>query len=311
MSYILEALRRADAERERGAVPGLHAQPTIGELEIPATRERRPMALAAAGIGVLVVLIGAVILLGPWRGAPAGDAREAVSAGATPAQVNVPPANATPAGTGPMADAGVPPSPPVPPAQPPQANAAISPLPMATRIAPEVSDQRTPAVGNTITAPGTRGAAPAAADANPAAHAGARAATARGGAGAGNGAEAKAPAGPAASEAAMEGPVEHYGPPLAAATTPAPAPTTAPAPAPAAANPVRKLSELPPNVRATLPNLTVGGAIYSDTPSGRMLILNGQIYHEGEKPAADTVLEQIRLKSAVLNYRGQRYEITY
>ena len=27
MSYILDALRRADAERERGNVPGLHAQP--------------------------------------------------------------------------------------------------------------------------------------------------------------------------------------------------------------------------------------------------------------------------------------------
>ena len=26
MSYILDALRRADSERERGAVPGLHAQ---------------------------------------------------------------------------------------------------------------------------------------------------------------------------------------------------------------------------------------------------------------------------------------------
>jgi general secretion pathway protein B len=27
MSYVLDALKRADAERERGAVPGLHAQP--------------------------------------------------------------------------------------------------------------------------------------------------------------------------------------------------------------------------------------------------------------------------------------------
>ena len=27
MSYILDALRRADAERERGTVPGIHAQP--------------------------------------------------------------------------------------------------------------------------------------------------------------------------------------------------------------------------------------------------------------------------------------------
>ena len=30
MSYILDALRKADAERERGNVPGIHAQPTIG-----------------------------------------------------------------------------------------------------------------------------------------------------------------------------------------------------------------------------------------------------------------------------------------
>ena len=30
MSYILEALRRADAERERGAVPNIHAQPLQG-----------------------------------------------------------------------------------------------------------------------------------------------------------------------------------------------------------------------------------------------------------------------------------------
>jgi general secretion pathway protein B len=42
-----------------------------------------------------------------------------------------------------------------------------------------------------------------------------------------------------------------------------------------------------------------------------MLILNGQIYHEGERPTPDTVLEQIHLKSAVLNFRGTRYEITY
>ena len=31
MSYILDALRRADAERERGGVPGLHTQPTPTE----------------------------------------------------------------------------------------------------------------------------------------------------------------------------------------------------------------------------------------------------------------------------------------
>jgi len=64
-------------------------------------------------------------------------------------------------------------------------------------------------------------------------------------------------------------------------------------------------------VRSQLPRLAVGGAIYSETPSARMVILNGQVWHEGEKPAADTVLEQIRLKSAVLNFRGQRYEVAF
>ena len=96
---------------------------------------------------------------------------------------------------------------------------------------------------------------------------------------------------------------EHYGAPIAAAATPAPAP--------ARGNAVSNINDLPPNVRATLPRLSVGGAIYSETPSARMVILNGQVFHEGDKPATDTVLEQIRLKSAVLNFRGQRYEVSF
>jgi general secretion pathway protein B len=286
MSYILEALRRADAERERGAVPGLHAQSTVGEIEIPPTRERRPGVVVAAGVGVLAVAIGAIAWLGPWRGAPAPDTRTA----AVPAMADAPAATTTSPAAAPAhpatADAVAPAAPtPTPmPAPPPQATAAMSPLPMASSLPPEVSQPRAPAPLTPTTAAPAAKAAPAAATAD------ARAVS-------------KAlPAAPA-SGALLEGPVEHYGPPLAAA---------APAPAPApAANAIRKLSELPPGVRSQLPNLTVGGAIYSDTPSGRMLILNGQVYHEGDKPAADTVLEQIRLKSAVLNFRGTRYEITY
>jgi general secretion pathway protein B len=94
-------------------------------------------------------------------------------------------------------------------------------------------------------------------------------------------------------------PVEHYGPPIAAA------------PATARGKAVPSINDLPPDVRSTLPHLAVGGAIYSETPSARMVILNGQVFHEGDKPAADTVLEQIRLKSAILNFRGQRYEISF
>jgi general secretion pathway protein B len=95
--------------------------------------------------------------------------------------------------------------------------------------------------------------------------------------------------------------VEHYGAPLQpASTTAAPRAATVPG-----------INDLPPEVRAQLPRLAVGGAIYSDTPSARMVILNGQVFHEGDKPAADTVLEQIRMKSAILSFRGQRYEVTF
>ena len=71
------------------------------------------------------------------------------------------------------------------------------------------------------------------------------------------------------------------------------------------------MGELPPDVRQALPKLVVSGATYSDNPAWRMLIINGQVFREGEKPAADLQLEQIRPKSAVLNYKGQRYLMAY
>lgn len=57
MSYILDALRRADAERERerGAVPGLHSRPISAGATAPATTGR--WALAGL-IGLSLVLVG-------------------------------------------------------------------------------------------------------------------------------------------------------------------------------------------------------------------------------------------------------------
>lgn len=74
---------------------------------------------------------------------------------------------------------------------------------------------------------------------------------------------------------------------------------------------VYALNELPENIRRQLPQLTVGGAMYSDNPANRMLILNGQLFHEGDHPIANLKLEQINLKSAVLSYQGYRYGINY
>ena len=68
---------------------------------------------------------------------------------------------------------------------------------------------------------------------------------------------------------------------------------------------------LPDDVRRSLPALQVGGSVYSSNPRDRLLILNGRPFQEGEMPAPEVTLEEIRLKSAVMRYRNHRYTINY
>lgn len=92
------------------------------------------------------------------------------------------------------------------------------------------------------------------------------------------------------------------------------APQVTPKPAAQAAAPAARvpaMSELPEDIKRDLPQLTIGGAMYSDTPASRMLIINSQVFHEGDQPYQGLVLEEIRLKSAVFKYRGYRYAINY
>jgi general secretion pathway protein B len=71
------------------------------------------------------------------------------------------------------------------------------------------------------------------------------------------------------------------------------------------------LSELPDDIRRQLPATNVGGSMYSATKANRILILNGQVLHEGDTVAPQLVLHEIRLKAAVLAYKGYRYEIAF
>jgi general secretion pathway protein B len=61
MSYILDALRRADAERERDPGRGIHAHP----VPLPAESARRTPLWIAAGGAALVLLVAFVMLLRP------------------------------------------------------------------------------------------------------------------------------------------------------------------------------------------------------------------------------------------------------
>ena len=84
----------------------------------------------------------------------------------------------------------------------------------------------------------------------------------------------------------------------------------APAPDPADA-PVVSREQLPPNIRAELPQFAVGGSIYSKNPAARSLIVNGQLYREKDRLTQDLTLEEIKLKAAVFSFRGHRFEVLF
>jgi general secretion pathway protein B len=232
MSYILDALRRADSERERGTIPSLH---TKAEALIDAEDDEgfgsRPHPLLWAVIGLSVVLAGVLA----WQ-----------FMGSSPAEPAPMPAfNQTPA--------------PVVPAPAPAPAPASVPPPMAT-VAPPVPQPAPPPV-------------------------------------------AMAPARSVAQAPVQAAPRKQ--PARVAAKASAPASAAAPE------RPVQTLAELPENIRRELPQITVGGAMYSESAANRMLIINGQVFHEGDKVSGELVLEQIKLKTAVLAYKGYRYGISY
>jgi general secretion pathway protein B len=91
------------------------------------------------------------------------------------------------------------------------------------------------------------------------------------------------------------------GQPQAAATPPADKPASDP--------PIYAREQLPPNIRAELPALSIGGAIYSPRAPDRSLIVNGRLFRENDTLAQDLLLEQIRQRSAVFRFKGYRFEV--
>jgi general secretion pathway protein B len=243
LSYILDALKKADAERERSAVPGLHAHPLDG----PAGHGRREGRLPWPALAITaIVLLAAALAWMLWsdRG------------------VRMPPL---------VAEAPLQPATPVTPAPAP----APLPAPLPAAEAQPPLAQATPPQAAAPSAPPRHAAAP---------------------------------------------------PPVAPALPPRATPSQAPAPVaravePAAPKPaasaalaqarVPLLSELPADVRATLPPLAISGAVFSPTPSARMLFINGQVLREGEAVADGVTVERIGAAASVLSARGVRFEIKH
>jgi len=266
MSYILDALRRAESERERGSVPGLHSQTVPPTTPDPAPRSPLPP-WVAAGVGGAIVLVG----VAAWFWLRPGDAPAPVQ---VQVQVDRAPIAAKLA------------TPPLAPKASMDSTRAPFPAPVPTTPVPA-----------TAAAPAT---IPAAAPAPPAPPRPAPTA------------EPTPPAPPAPGTATATAPSN---PPATRPATALPGPALASAPAaapqPRAEARVINFEQLPEDVRRAIPPLVIGGAIYSDNAASRMLIVGGQLLHEGDSAGPGLTLEQIKPRSAVLRWKQLRYEVTF
>ena len=146
MSYILEALKKAQAERQLGNAPTIHAPQPVQAAEPGAAASRRPL-LIGLGAGVLVVLLGGLFA---WQRTPApagvpaasGQPAAAPAPAAQPAAPTVPTQVPAQASATPSAAAGAasntlevsaPPAPPAPPLRP--AHVAEAPTRSAAPVA--------------------------------------------------------------------------------------------------------------------------------------------------------------------------------
>ena len=241
MSYILDALRKADAERRGVDAPAAQAEPAVlleterdGDAPSLATK---PWVWMLCGVGIALAGAGGWAW---WRSGAASPPLQAVA----PAAV---------AGTAPSA-------------------AGVADLAPAEAVAPSPAPSPAPAQ-NVDALPVFPPPLPEPVKPPP------------------------APAPAAAPKPAL--------PPGIAIVNPAPATAAAPG------ERVFRLDELPEAVRRDFPKLAVSGAMYSERAADRMVVLNGQVFHEGDALGRDLRLRQIKLKSAVFDFRGHRVELGY
>ncbi|MGK5020432.1 general secretion pathway protein GspB [Janthinobacterium sp. LB2P10] len=82
MSYILEALKKSQAERQLGELPSIHAPHVPLHAAAATSAARRPSVwLALGGVSVAVAVAAALLLWQPWQ---AGAAAAAAAAAAAP-----------------------------------------------------------------------------------------------------------------------------------------------------------------------------------------------------------------------------------
>lgn len=275
MSFIYEALKRAENDNARGVV----APATVRR---PAFFAARPRWWLWLLIGILGANAALLVTLVFYRGSRSPAVMTAATTGAAPA--------AGPVVSSPPDVQAAPVSPPSPP--------AIAPA------EPPVVDTPAPAAPRArLVVPTTPAAPPSARAARPAPRIAER--PARPVTPSVPRVDAP-PAGSTPSVVARDTAEPRPASPRMSAPA-APVSPSGPVVAPAAPVPAVDVAT-PPAVEA--PKLQIQVVVYSDVPAERMVIIDGRRYSEGERVDADTVVERITPDGAVVTRRGQRFALT-
>jgi general secretion pathway protein B len=274
MSYILDALKRADSERRRGTVPSIFAQQATYVSAEPQARGNIKAVLWLIA-GLLAVITAGLA----WKltsNDPTGDRAALASNTAvapTPANLPAPAAVAVnPPAAGADADTGEAPDTNVAPSRPTVAAQS------RTASAPGAAASRRPAAPAAQRPPATNAAPPVSAAANRSAAA----------------ADPSTPPAPSAKTVRRPEPRKEDDTTTLTST-----------------QRVYAVSELPADIQQQLPKLAISGGAYSTDPASRLLIVNNQVFTEKSQPVPGLSVEQIRRNAVVLSYKGYLYRVAY
>ena len=282
MSYIYEALKRAEDENAKGVA----APRPVGRPAFFAARPRWWLWALIAVLGANAAVLVTLILV---RGSRSPDVTMATTASTEPVAgplVSPPPGDDTTRMTPPAPQAAVPPA------------STVAPTPPVARPAPPASPPVAPAVrsARSAAAPSTPPAPPSARPVAPSPPVAERPTTP-----VTPSVPRLDPPPPASTPSAVARPAS---PPTAAPAAPV-SPSGSAVPAPKA--PTGE-GTAPPAVET--PKLQIQAVVYSDVPAQRMVFIDGRRYAEGDKIDAETVVERITPEGAVVTRRGQRFALT-
>lgn len=271
MSYILDALKKAESERKLGSVPNVHAQ----SVPVAASETGSSVWSRASTWIVLIALtitVGVLAWLKPWQAVPASDTGVSLP-DQSPSKIEDAESK-SPSVQQPLSAAPGSVAEPAGDASPPVTGSALPPVAGNAELA--------------VMAPPANAVLPAEALPAEPAKPKIRPKFAR-----------KSKENKQAQSATPSRPVS------ATEQEPVPASDSPPE------TRVATLRELPENIQREIPAFTISGYIYSGNQSERSILVNKRLLHEGDEVAPGLVLEKMLPKEAVLSYKGNRYRISY